>query len=62
MSTENVAKEPAKKATRISMEAHDLLKEYCERTGRTQVDVLTDLTLRFVKPELDRLLAAKQKG
>lgn len=56
----DTAKEPIKRATRISMEAHDLLKEFCERTGRTQVDVLTELTLRFIKPELDRLEAAKK--
>lgn len=61
MSNEMASKEPVKKATRISMEAHDLLKEYCERTGRTQVDVLTELTNRFIKPELERLLA-EQKG
>ena len=60
MSNDSAAKEPVKRATRISMEAHDLLKEFCERTGRTQVDVLTELTLRFVKPELDRLKAERK--
>ena len=52
------AKEPVKKATRISGEAHEVLKDYCARSGRTQVEVLTELTLRFIKPELDRLQAA----
>lgn len=52
------AKEPVKKATRISGDAHAKLKDYCDRTGRTQVDVMTELTLKFIKPELDRLQAA----
>lgn len=55
MSTAAAKAEPVKKATRISVEAHDLLKDFCERTGRTQVDVLTELTLRFIKPKLDRM-------
>lgn len=45
-----------KKALRITLDAHEKLKEYCDRTGRTQVEVLSELTNRFVKPELDRLL------
>lgn len=45
-----------KKALRITVDAHEKLKEYCERTGRTQVEVLSELTYRFIKPELDRLL------
>ncbi len=46
-----------KKATRITAEAHAVLKSYCDRTGRTQIDVLAELTERFVRPELERLQA-----
>lgn len=49
------AKEPVKKAVRITTDAHELLKSYCDRTGRTQVDVLSELMQRFVKPELEAL-------
>lgn len=49
--------EPVKKATRISTEAHAMLKEYCDRTGRTQIDVLTELTLKVIQPEVERLQA-----
>ena len=31
-----------KKPVWISTEAHDFLKEYCDRTGRTQVDVVSE--------------------
>lgn len=55
------AKEQVKKATRISTEAHAALKEYCDRTGRTQIDVLTELTEKFIQPELTRL-QAEAKG
>lgn len=54
MSTEP-AKEQVKKATRITTDAHTALKDYCDRTGRTQIDVLSELTQKFIKPELDRL-------
>lgn len=55
------AKEQVKKATRISTEAHTMLKEYCDRTGRTQIDVLSELTLKVIQPELKRL-KAEAKG
>jgi len=42
-----------KKPVWISTEAHDFLKEYCDRTGRTQVDVVSELLYKFVKPQLD---------
>ncbi len=43
-----------KKSLWISTAAHLKLKEYCDRTGRTQVDVVTELVYRFVKPELEK--------
>ena len=55
-----MSNDAAKKPTRITLEAHELLKEFCDRTGRTQVDVLTELTMRFIKPELDRLEASRK--
>lgn len=42
-----------KKPARISIEAHDALREFCERTGRNQGDVLTELLYRFVRPEVE---------
>lgn len=42
-----------KKPVWISTEAHDFLKEYCDKNGRTQVDVVSELLYRFVKPEVD---------
>ena len=42
-----------KKPVWISTEAHDYLKEYCDRNGRTQVDVVSELLYRFVKPQVD---------
>lgn len=48
-----------KKALRIEVEAHEKLKEYCDRTDKTQVDVLAELADKFVKPELERLEAEK---
>lgn len=47
-----------KKPVWISLEAHDALREYCERTGRTQVDVVSELLHRFLKPEILRLQSA----
>jgi predicted DNA-binding protein len=49
-----------KKALRITVEAHERLKKYCDETGRTQVEVLSELTYRHIKPELDRLLKEKE--
>lgn len=54
-----MSNESTKKATRVDLEAHDKLKDFCERTGRTQVDVLSELTRRYIKPELERLQAEK---
>jgi len=48
-----------KKPLWISNEAHDALKDYCERTGRTQVDVVSQLLYKFVKPDLDERTRAK---
>lgn len=59
MSTEP-AKEQVKKATRVTTEAHAALKAYCDRTGRTQFDVLNELTYTFIKPELERLKAERE--
>lgn len=42
-----------KKPVWVSTEAHDFLKDYCDRTGRTQVDVVSELLYKFVKPEVD---------
>lgn len=47
-----------KKAVWISTEAHETLRIHCERSGRTQVDVVSDLVMRVIKPELDRLRAS----
>ena len=47
-----------KKPVWISTEAHDFLKEYCDKNGRTQVDVVSELLYRFVKPEVDEAEAA----
>ena len=44
-----------KKPVWITIEAHDYLKEYCDRTGRTQVDVVSELLYTFVQPEVKRL-------
>lgn len=44
-----------KKPVRVSAEAHDKLKAYCDRTGRTQVEVVSELLNRIVKPRLDAL-------
>jgi hypothetical protein len=44
-----------KKAVWISTEAHEALRVHCDRTGRTQVEVMSDLVMRVIKPELDRL-------
>lgn len=60
MSTEP-AKEQTKKATRIATEAHAALKAYCDRTGRTQLDVLSELTYTYIKPEVERLRAEREK-
>ena len=48
-----------KKPVWISIEAHDSLKDYCDRTGRTQVDVVSELLHRHIKPEIDRIKAEK---
>jgi hypothetical protein len=47
-----------KKPVWVSTEAHDFLKDYCDRTGRTQVDVVSDLLVRFVEPEIKAVKAA----
>lgn len=61
MSTDTASDQLKKKATRITTDAHTALKDYCERTGRTQIDVLSELTQKFIKPELERL-KAESKG
>lgn len=43
----------SKKPVWISVQAHDTLREYCERTGRTQVDVVSELLYRYAKPEVE---------
>ena len=43
----------AKKPVWITTQAHDALREYCDRTGRTQVDVVSELLQRFLKPQLE---------
>lgn len=49
-----------KKALRITVEAHEKLREYCDKTGRTQVEVLSELTYKIIKPELKRLQEEKE--
>lgn len=39
-------------AVRVTAEAHQALKDYCDRTGQTQIDVLRELVLRVIKPQL----------
>ena len=41
-----------KKPVWISSEAHENLKEYCDQTGRTQVDVVSELLYKFIEPKL----------
>lgn len=48
-----------KKPVWISTEAHDKLREYCEKTGRTQVDVVSELLYRFIKPQVDAAVNGK---
>lgn len=48
-----------KKPVWVSIEAHEALKAYCDRTGRTQVDVVSELLYRFVKPEVEASKAKK---
>ena len=43
----------AKKPVWITTPAHDALREYCDRTGLTQVDVVSELLQRFLKPQLE---------
>ena len=42
-----------KKPVWVTIEAHEYLKAFCERTGRTQVDVVSELLRRFIQPELN---------
>lgn len=51
-----------KKPVWISTEAHEALRLFCERSGRTQVDVVSDLIYRIVQPDLERLRAAAPGG
>jgi hypothetical protein len=48
-----------KKPIWISLEAHEVLRAHCEKTGRTQVEVFSDLLNTVLKP---RLVAAQQKA
>lgn len=50
-----------KKPVWVSTEAHDFLKEYCDRNGRTQVDVVSELLYRFIKPQLDAKSGAAEE-
>jgi hypothetical protein len=51
-----------KKPVWISTEAHEALRLYCDQSGRTQVDVVSDLVYRVVQPELERLRAEAPNG
>ena len=42
-----------KKPVWISIEAHEKLREFCDRTGRTQVDVVSELLYKFVRSQLE---------
>jgi hypothetical protein len=42
-----------KKPVWISPEAHDVLRAYCAKTGRTQVEVFSDLLNRVLKPRVE---------
>ena len=42
-----------KVAVRVTAEAHEALKDYCDRTGQTQIDVLRELVFRVIKPKVD---------
>lgn len=42
-----------KKPVWISTEAHEALQRYCEHTQRTQVEVVSELLYRVVRPELE---------
>ncbi len=46
-----------KKPVWVKTEAHDYLKDFCDRTGRTQVDVVSELLNRFLKPDVDKARA-----
>ena len=48
-----------KKPVWITTQARDSLREYCDRTGRTQVDVVSELLQRFLKPRVDSATKAK---
>jgi hypothetical protein len=48
-----------KKPVWISTEAHEALRSYCDKTGRTQVDVVSELLQRFLKPQVDAARKAK---
>jgi predicted DNA-binding protein len=48
-----MSSEKAKKiAVRVTHEAHQALKDYCDQTGKTQIDVLRELVLKVIKPQL----------
>lgn len=45
----------------ISTQAHDTLKAFCDRTGRSQVDVVSDLLHRVLKPQVEAAKATAKK-
>ena len=53
-----MATQGKKKPIWVSVEAHEALREFCERTGRTQLEVLSELLYRYVQPELEKAEAA----
>ena len=41
------------KAVWLTLEAHEALRDFCERTGRTNVEVVSEIFYQFVRPELE---------
>jgi hypothetical protein len=44
-----------KKPVWVSLEAHDVLRAYCEKVGKTQVEVFSDLVHKGLKPRLEEI-------
>ncbi len=47
-----------KKPVWVSLEAHEVLRAYCEKVGRTQVEVFSELVHKQLKPKLAEIKAA----
>jgi hypothetical protein len=47
-----------KKPVWVSLEAHETLRAHCEKVGKTQVEVFSDLVHKQLKPKLDEIKAS----